>query len=120
MNVFYNNKIVPDNRVQTKQPVREYKDSSSVNSFQEILENKILFSKHANMRLSSRDINLSSEQLKRVEDGVLKADRKGINESLVLVDDVALVVNIKNRMVITAMGGDNENIFTNIDGAVIV
>jgi flagellar operon protein len=119
MQVYYNNTIVPDNRIQN-QTVREYRDNQSVNSFQDILESKIIFSKHANMRLTSREINLSDDQIKRVSDGVSKAGKKGISESLVLVDNVALVVNIKNRLVITAMGGENDNIFTNIDGAVIV
>ena len=46
---------------------------------------------------------------------------KGINESLVLVDDMAFIVNIKNNTVITAMdkNSSDENVFTNIDGAVI-
>ena len=50
----------------------------------------------------------------------LSPSQKGINDSLVLVDGIALVVNVKNKVVITAMNSDNENIFTNIDGAVIV
>ena len=39
-----------------------------------------------------------------------------------MVDDVALVVSIKNRTVITAVDKDHlkENVFTNIDSAVIV
>lgn len=76
------------------------------------------------MRLNNRDISLSADQLKRVEEGVETADKKGIKDSLVLVDNVALVVNVKNRVVITAMNqnknNNNENVFTNIDGAVIV
>ena len=98
-------------------------------SFQNVLENQISnrqalqFSKHAFTRLSARDIQLSVNQLERVENGVAEARQKGIRDSLVLVDDVALVVNVKNKVVITAMNGiktGNENIFTNIDGAVIV
>ena len=89
-------------------------------NFQEILENKIIFSKHANTRLNSRDIRLSPEQLTRVETGIVKAKQKGISESLVLIDGLAFVVNIKNRLVITAMEQSGENVFTNIDGAVIV
>ena len=72
------------------------------------------------MRLNDRKVSLSSEQIKRVESGIEKASQKGINDSLVLVDDIALVVNVKNKVVITAMNGNNDNIFTNIDGAVIV
>jgi flagellar operon protein len=91
--------------------------------FNEQLEEgkKLLFSKHAAQRLNTREMALSDEQMQRVENGVMSAYAKGINDSLVLVDQVALVVNIASKTVITAMmrnGG--ENIFTNIDGAVIV
>ena len=72
------------------------------------------------MRLNDRNVSLSSEQIKRVESGINKASQKGINDSLVLVDDIALVVNVKNKVVITAMDSKNDGIFTNIDGAVIV
>lgn len=98
-------------------------------SFSEVLSEKIegqplQFSKHASMRLSTREIALSNDQMKRVEDGVNKAGAKGIKDSLVFVDNVALVVNIRSKTVVTAMraqaGPENDNVFTNIDGAVIV
>lgn len=80
------------------------------------------FSKHAASRLQDRNIDLTEGQLKRLAEGTNKAGAKGIRESLVLVDDLAFIVNIKNNMVITAMNqGETENhIFTNIDGAVIM
>ena len=95
-------------------------------NFQNALDNAIgrqqpvQFSKHANMRLSSRQITLTGEQLNRVEAGLTRADAKGIRDSLVLVDDVALVVNVKSKTVITALNSAQENVFSNIDGAVIV
>lgn len=92
--------------------------------FQSILQSNMAtalqFTRHANTRLNARDINLSNEQLKRVEGAISKAREKGIRDSLVLVDDIALVVNVKNKTVITAMSQRNDNVFTNIDGAVIV
>ena len=80
------------------------------------------FSKHADARLNERNISLSGEQLKRLEDGTLQAYRKGIKESLVLLDNYAFIVNTKSNTVITAMDNtkDTENIYTNIDGAVII
>lgn len=81
---------------------------------------QLQFSKHAEQRLKSRDIELSQEQMQRAAMGVDKAKAKGIRDSLVLVDDVALVVNTKSNVVITALGSGNDSIFTNIDGAVIV
>ena len=77
------------------------------------------FSKHANERLQSRQIDLSSEQVKRLEAGAAKAGEKGIVESLVMVDDYAFIVNTRNRIVVTAVTGNEDKVFTNIDGAVI-
>ena len=66
-------------------------------------------------------LDLTKEQLSRLKQGTDKALQKGIQESLVLVDNLAFIVNIKNRTVVTAMDQmeSKENIFTNIDGAVI-
>lgn len=104
--------------------------SESNLSFEEILQQKqkasetsqLKFSKHALSRLSDRNINLSEEQKERLEEGTLKAEEKGIKESLVLVDGLAFIVNVKNQTVVTAMDQTetNENVFTNIDGAVII
>lgn len=79
------------------------------------------FSKHASNRLADRQIDLSDEQLERLNEGSQKAGAKGIRESLVLVDDLAFIVNIKNNTVVTAMDSTkaDESIYTNIDGAVI-
>ena len=99
-------------------------------SFEQILNQKrtssesseLKFSKHAAMRLENRNINLSTEQSKRLENGVQKASEKGIKESLVLIDSLAFIVNVPNKTVVTAMdqGESSDNIFTNIDGAVIM
>lgn len=92
-------------------------------SFQDILNKQadsIQFSKHASVRLQDRNISLSNSQIKRVEGGIELANQKGIKDSLVIVDDISLVVNVKNKFIITAMNRQNQNIFTNIDGTVIV
>lgn len=80
------------------------------------------FSKHAASRLADRQITLTDSQMQRLSDGTRKAGEKGIQESLVLMDQLAFIVSIPNKTVITAMdqGETNENIFTNIDGAVII
>ncbi|MDD6481917.1 MAG: flagellar protein [Lachnospiraceae bacterium] len=98
---------------------------TSAVSFEEVLkkqQDKVKFSKHAMQRMESRNINLSDEQSTRLENGVKEADSKGINESLVLVDSLAFIVNVPNKTVITAMDQTETqtNIFTNIDGAVIM
>ena len=82
--------------------------------------NELKFSKHANERLASRNIDLTDEQLARLESGAKRASEKGINESLVMIDDLAFIVNIKNNTVITAVNDGEDKVFTNIDGAVIM
>lgn len=100
-------------------------------SFQQVLQakrtdyartQKVFFSKHANERLHSRNIQLTETQLERLNTGVEQARSKNINESLVMLDNLAFIVNVSNNMVITALdqGGDANHVFTNIDGAVII
>jgi len=90
--------------------------------FDSVLDARLKLSGHAKSRLSSRNIELDRDAWERVIQGVDKAAEKGARESLVMLDDVALVVSIKNRTVITAVDRDHlkENVFTNIDSAVIV
>jgi len=80
------------------------------------------FSAHATQRLNERKIQLDGATLGRVNDALDKAAAKGVEDTLVLTPDAALIVSVKNRTVITAMdrGSLNGNVFTNIDGAVIV
>ncbi|HBA49956.1 MAG TPA: flagellar protein [Lachnospiraceae bacterium] len=98
-------------------------------SFQDVLQQKtsgetgiLKFSKHAMGRLADRNIELSDAQLERLESGTKKAGQKGIRDSLVIVDQLAFIVNIPNQTVVTAMDSTDtdENIFTNINGAVII
>jgi flagellar operon protein len=109
---------------------QEGTDSQEI-SFEKALEqaqnkeqasSQVTFSKHANDRLASRNINLNDEQMLRLNNGVMQAKEKSINESLVMMDNIAFIVNIKNNTVITAIdqATNDSNIFTNIDGAVIV
>lgn len=101
-------------------------------SFEDVLNQKkaqleeaaspVHFSKHASMRLQNRNINLTDAQNARLQHGVEQADKKGIQESLVLIDSLAFIVNVPSRTVVTAMeqSETTENVFTNIDGAVIM
>ena len=107
-------------------------DIGQTASFDSVLRQKLLntegnvqslkFSKHAANRLVDRNITLSDNQIARLSDGARKAGEKGIQDSLVIVDELAFIVNIPNKTVITAMDQTetNENVFTNIDGAVIM
>lgn len=88
----------------------------------EKLKTPLKFSAHANQRLSERKIVLDPAVMSKVSEAIDKADAKGIEDTLVLTGDAALIVNVKNRTVITAMDKNSlqGNVFTNIDGAVIV
>ena len=88
---------------------------------QEINSSELKFSKHAQERLNDRNIELTDNQVQRLEEATVKASEKGITESLVMVDNMAFIVNVKNNLVVTAMDStsNNGNVFTNIDGAVI-
>ena len=100
-------------------------------SFQDILAQKSLdaalgtplkFSKHASNRLADRNIELTVDQMERLAEGAQKAGVKGIRDSLVMVDNLAFIVNVPSSTVVTAMEQSEaqENIYTNIDGAVII
>ncbi len=113
-------------------PVKQSENKNSEVGFEEILKRKqeasetktssLKFSKHATIRMSSRNIEMTENQIERLENAVQKASGKGINESLILVDSLAFIVNVKNKTVVTAMNRDeaDSNVFTNIDGAVIM
>ena len=83
--------------------------------------NVIRFSAHAQTRLQSRQIALQPEHIARLQSAVGRAAAKGGKDALVLMDDMALVVSVKNRTVVTVVDKDNlkQNVFTNIDSAVI-
>ncbi len=99
--------------------------ADSGQSFDQVLAQELAgvkFSQHAIQRLSSRNIQLDRDDLAKISGAVDKAAQKGARDSLILMDNLALVVSVKNRTVITAMDGANirDNVFTNIDSAVIV
>lgn len=80
------------------------------------------FSAHATQRLRERQISFDPETMSRMNDAITKADAKGVQDTLVLTDKAALIVSVPNRTVVTAMDKNNlnGNVFTNIDGAVII
>ncbi|MEK3793014.1 TIGR02530 family flagellar biosynthesis protein [Paenibacillus sp. FSL R7-0204] len=97
--------------------------TSSEASFESVLQKNMLkFSNHAAKRLEQRGIELGSRQLDQISSAVDKAAAKGSKESLILMKDMALIVSVKNRTVVTAMDGNSmkDNVFTQIDSAVII
>lgn len=100
-------------------------ETANVPSFADALrqaQGKVMFSKHAQQRLESRQIRLTQDDLTKLDNTVEKMAQKGARESLIYMNDMALIVSVANRTVITAMDGSSakENIFTNIDSAAII
>lgn len=98
---------------------------SFLNMLQEQLgnvEEPLKFSKHAQERMSQRGIELSTEQMTSLRDAVDKARDKGARDLVVLNASSAFIVNVPNNTVVTTITGSElkENIFTNIDSAVLI
>lgn len=118
------------NRIYDSRPVKKTYTGDAVKNtgnFRDILNNNIAagevkFSQHAVKRMSSRNINITEKQLEDINTAVIKASDKGIKDSLVLLEDTALIVSIRNRTIITAMEKSKlkDSIVTNIDGVIIV
>ena len=104
------------------------KAAEAVQSFNDVLQTTVnqgtalKFSAHAMERLGLRNIKLSTEDVSRMTDAVNKAAAKGARQSLLVMNNSAFIVSVTNRTVITALDESNmkENVFTNIDSAVIV
>lgn len=118
--ISQNNNINSNNIKSTKVNDGHYTDFKSV--LDNIGSKELKFSKHAKSRLESRNINLTNEELNKLSSALDKADKKGVKEALLLMDNTAMIASVRNRTIIT-IASDNqlkENVFTNIDGAVIV
>ncbi len=92
---------------------------------QQNIENKqseVVFSKHAMQRVNDRQIDLSNNTLNKLNDAVSMAKAKGVRDALILNGDSMFIVNTASNTVVTALKGNEmkENVFTNIDGTVIM
>jgi flagellar operon protein len=103
-------------------PAPSFKSVLDAASAQSTASEPLRFSAHAIQRLQSRNITLSTDDVARMNAMADKAAAKGAKSSLFIMRDVAMVVSIKNRTVITAVDSDSmkENVFTNIDSAAII
>jgi flagellar operon protein len=82
---------------------------------------RLTLSRHAQHRVDRRGLELGADQMERIEGAVRSAEQKGARNSVVMIDDLAVVVDIQQRMVVTAMEreGSRDRVFTNIDSVVI-
>lgn len=97
-------------------------------AFEQVLQQQlqtpptVKLSAHAAARLRESRRQLTPQEMSRISQAVDQVKAKGGRESLFLIDNLALVVSVPNRTVITAVSGERmrENVFTNIDSAVIL
>lgn len=119
------NPYLPQPLQQNRNLTNDKKTSST--PFSQILNDevskssKLTISQHADLRMRSRGIEMTSTLMNRLENAVDKANSKGSKDALVILDNLAFVVSVKNRTVITAMDEESmrNNVFTNIDSAII-
>ena len=110
-----------------RQPLTTKQVTSPKQSFLQHLQEatvktELKVSKHANQRLAERNIHISEAEWQLVSEKVSEARSKGVNDSLVLMDQAALIVSAKNATVITAMNRTEakNQLFTNIDGTIVL
>lgn len=123
-------RVVP--RVPVTGPARPVPTAppTAAGSFSQVLDEtlqksgsaEVKFSAHALERLRERNIHLTGADLDQIREAVDRAAAKGSRESLLVKADLAFVVNVPNRTVITAVPGHlmKEHVFTNIDSAVLL
>lgn len=112
----------------TQSNTQKINSFNTTTNFNEILHqhigknNEIKFSKHAVERLQQRNIQLSKQDIIKLNNAIDTAAKKGIRETLILMDNTAFIASVRNKTVITAAVDEQlkENVFTNIDGAVII
>lgn len=82
----------------------------------------VAFTKHARERAEQRGIQVDDQLMNRLRGTVEKAQAKGATNILAFDTTRAFIINVPNGRVITTMSPEEmkENIFTNIDGAVIL
>jgi len=120
-----NGKVVPvDFPEQAKSSSKVEKGTNFKDIFESELDKagSIKISGHAMERLKRRNIELDSTDMKKLTEAIDKADLKGARESLLLYKDIAFIASIRSKTIITAIDSENtkDNVFTNIDSAVII
>lgn len=108
---------------QIRKPNQQESTAAHTSSFKEVLDRNVLkFSNHAETRMAQRGITFKPETISKIVSAIDQAAAKGAKDSLVVYRDIAMIVNVPSRTVITAMDGNSlqGNVFTQIDSAVIV
>ena len=114
-------------KVHSGNSAKTHSKSQAGKSFAEVLEDQrrdmeVKISAHAQERLRQQNVTISPQDISRIGEATRKAEMKGSKESLILLRDLALVVSVNNRTVITAVdrARQKDRVFTNIDSTVIL
>lgn len=110
-----------NNNIQANHNVKKNENSNFKDLLNEKIDNEVIFSKHANIRINERNIDVSAKVTEKLNEASQQARDKGLKNVLVMIDNQAFIISTVNNKVITAVNNQElkENIFTNIDGAVI-
>jgi flagellar operon protein len=118
---LYPNAVSPASTRRT--PVQQPVSTPGSPTFQKLLQEQFVrFSHHAEVRLKERGIQLKPEQLEKLSKAIDKVAAKGAKDALMILGGNALIVNVPNRTVVTALDGNsmNEHVFTQIDSAIVI
>ncbi len=126
--LIINQPLQPGRKTDVKRKFEHKRTGNEGPAFKKVLAEQlkeqtgVKFSKHAQNRILSREIQVNAADLKQLKNGVEKAEEKGARDSLIMVNKVAFVVSVENKTVITAIDDQSlkENVFTNIDSAVFM
>ncbi len=118
-----NNVFHVQNQVPVKHSIPTDRHKKTDVSFKDILQNKQLnISNHAKSRMEERNIKLDETKWNKMQEKLKDAKAKGVTDSLVLMNDAALLVSVKNNTVITALNRSEmeSKLITNINGAIVL
>lgn len=108
-------------------PVRTF--NSQQISFEAVLNQKyngknqeLQLSKHAKERVEERGIDVDTQLMTTLNQAAETARVKGAINTVMIGQDAAFVVNIPNGIIVTAISAEElkNNVFTNIDSAVLI
>lgn len=85
-------------------------------------EHGIQLTTHAAKRLQERNLSMDSDEFFKLKGAMTKLKEKGGQDSLVITDKAAYIVDVPKNKIVTAIDKNNilENVFTKIDSTVIV
>ena len=105
-------------------PPIKYAQKPSTKQFKDVLNDvqQVKISKHAQQRIKERNIQIDQKQWQAIGEKMSEARQKGVTDSLVVMENAALLVSTKNHTIVTAMGREEatSRVFTNINGTILI